>query len=267
MPLTKKKHAKGKGKTQSSTDGQSNTKTLVAAFEQGKTASSKPTLVSPSKQKINDELNEVRKSRGRSPVAKLANHFDKSRSPPPRGNSIVEESDASDGKATRGAIDSSEFDGSPSGIAEEEEGSESEEEPAGVSTSLLKSLRPNECLSDDDTVSEGHVSSDAETEEEDVNVAIQSIEEEDKSASVKKAADEDIVFAAQPEDDQKEVGKNEAAAVEKVIPLPPKLQASGELLMSEAEEEESVRWGWLLVGAVVIIGLGFTAFNRLKRRL
>ena len=99
-----------------------------------------------------------------------------------------------------------------------------------------------------------------------MNAAIQSIEEEDKSASVKKAADEDIVFAAQPEDDQKEVGENKAAVVEKVIPLPPKLQASGELLMCEAEEEESVRWGWLLVGAVVIISLGFTAFNRIKRR-
>ena len=282
MPETKRKASKSKGKAPQSDKDVNESKvtlSLVETFEGGKAASttSKPTY-SPSKQKINDELDAVRRSRGRSPVAKLANQFEKSRSPPPvksRGRTIIEDSLADEGEggavSGAGAIDSSDLGNTADRIVEEDEVSEHDEDPAGISTSLLNSLRPNENLSDGelsegskDTVSVSGASSDAETEEEDFQAALQSVEMEEGALTAKKAQDKDIVFAAQLEDEQITANNVKGKVEERKSRVDDR-----ELLMHTTQQEpdeDSLGWGWLLVGAAVIIGLGFTAFHRIKRR-
>ena len=80
---------------------------------------------------------------------------------------------------------------------------------------------------------------------------------EEGALTAKKAQDEDIVFAAQLEDEQI-TANNVNGKVEERKTSPPKLKSSvddRELLMHTTQQEpdeDSLGWGWLLVGAAVI---------------
>lgn len=230
---------------------------------------------SPTKKKIEEELDAVRRIRGRSPVAKLAGKFDKaSQSPVPRGTTGTDQTKPGKGEITSGPIVAAEPDSEDS---QDDANMEVVEQQA--EDTEIEEPRPNTAIvslnyegSDDSSDS---VSTNADTEEEDVQAAVALIEKEDGVIQSKETVyddDDDVIFASQdPEDDDLEeivdqkdekepLMTNSASSSRKADEQPD----TGVLVDINPAHAE-MGWGWLaVVGLVCALGIAY--IQRIKRR-